>query len=336
METFLSERKQLREAMLAKGQRAEEPIFAIPLNRAITTHGAHIYANLVDFNTYLTERGEETEASHRRAMQFLHGHYEACDQLISAYGIQRVDFHGARLHAVVLAPTGAEMEGARLEIALSFAAAFRELVAQMSDQYGSELKSRVRIGIDTGPAVAINSGRRGELEPLFIGSPANHAAKAAHGEKEGIVLTLRAKRVLQASRGSAGPADRAEFFDSVEEGRMMQKAISVGGRDASARSRVNEAFAAFNAQRSVIIEASEGGRQPEFAFHFRQPPLRTIVYSEHPPSNAIRMSLASLFADIDGFTDYVDNAIRSGTVAEAVAANLHVMRGRRNELRRPR
>lgn len=45
------------------------------------------------------------------------------------------------------------------------------------------------------------------------------------------------------------------------------------------------------------------------------------------------MPVASLFADLDGFTDYVDNAIQTGDVAQAIA-NLHVLRGEMNYVAR--
>ncbi|RWE14151.1 MAG: guanylate cyclase [Mesorhizobium sp.] len=325
---FLFERTSLRDQARARGQQFNEPIFAVPLNRAVLTHGVHIYANLTAFNDRLIENGRETEASHRRSMQFLHGHYEACDRLIAAFGIQRVDFHGGRLHAVVLAPTGPENEADRLQTALAFAAALREMVARLSDRYGGEFQTGVRIGIDTGPAVAVNSGRRGELEPLFIGSPANHAAKAAAGTAEGIYLTERAQAVLNTSQRG----DRV-ILDTVYESAMLSRDIVVNGNVAPARSRVDEAFDAFNAARRMAADVAFDGRRAEFTFHHRQPPLRTIDYANHPPSNAIRMPLASLFADIFGFTDYIDNAMRTGTVAQAVG-NLHVLRGEMNYVAR--
>lgn len=63
---------------LAKGVAVDGAVAAslvdIPRYRAITTHGVHVYANLVDFNALLTDAGRETEASHRRALEFLHAH----------------------------------------------------------------------------------------------------------------------------------------------------------------------------------------------------------------------------------------------------------------------
>lgn len=328
LDAFLSERTRLREAVLASGREPDEPVFAVSRNQAVTTHGAHIYANLMDFNDHQTERGSETEASHRRSMQFLHAHYAACDQLIAAFGIQRVDFHGPRLHAVVLTPTGDANETVRIETAVAFAHALRQMVARMTARYGASLQTRVRAGIDSGPAVAINGGRRGEHEPLFIGSPANHAAKEAEGEEEGVFLARRARTVLQTAPGRPwGSALR------LDEATALARAPATDGRAASAGQRVDEAFAALERQQSAVTAALDDPRRASFEFHHRAPPLRTIDYSEHPPSNAIRMALVSLFADISGYTAYVDDAIRTGTVGQAIA-NLHVMRGEMNHVAR--
>ena len=100
----------LTEARVQKGMSADASVRAalvdIPRNRAITTDAVHVYANLIDFNDVLTEAGRETEASHKRALEFLHAHYQGCDELLDEFEMQRVDFHGSRLHAVVLAPEG--------------------------------------------------------------------------------------------------------------------------------------------------------------------------------------------------------------------------------------
>ncbi|WP_262423147.1 hypothetical protein [Brevundimonas denitrificans] len=69
------------------------------------------------------------------------------------------------------------------------------MVERLGDDY-PQFKTRVCIGVDTGPAVAIDSGRSDEREPLFVGSPANHAAKLAAGDNEGLNLSPRAGMLL--------------------------------------------------------------------------------------------------------------------------------------------
>lgn len=317
---YLAETRLIKASAGAQDSIDVEPLLNIPRNRAITTHGAHVYANLMDFNDVLLDAGRETEASHRRAFEFLHAHYSGCDQLIAEFELQRVDFHGSRLHAVVLTPEGPTNEAERVRKAMAFAAAFRQMVDRMGGDY-PEFQTRVRIGIDSGPAVAIDGGKRDEPEPLFIGSPANHAAKLASGEEEGVFLSPRAKvarRKFADEYELVGPLTK-----SLETAALSEEFVAAGVM-LDARSRLETAYAS---ARLMVDErrsmASETG--VEFTFHHKEPPLKDIVFADHPPSRAIRMPLASIFADIDGFTDYIDDAIASGAIAQAVA-NLHVLR----------
>ena len=296
---------------------AQAALVKIPRNRAITTHSVHVYANLIDFNSVLTDAGRETEASHRRALEFLHAHYSACDALIDEFDLQRVDFHSSRLHAVVLTPEGRDQEQERAKKAFAFSAAFREMVAQLGRDY-PEFVTAVRIGVDSGPAVAIDNGKAGEAEPLFIGSPANHAAKLADGEEAGIFPSPRVRALL--SQADSWDITRP-VAKSVEYG-VLTEDVAIAGATLRADVRLERAYASL---KEDIAQRRSSFSDAVFRFHHKEPPLKSIDFAEHPPSNAIRMPLASIFADIDGFTAYVDNALRTGRVAEAVA-NLHVMR----------
>jgi class 3 adenylate cyclase len=321
VETFARFVEGRRTVAAALGQiKDSSQIINIPRNRAITTHGVHVYANLTSFNDRLLDGGRETEASHRRALEFLHTHYSACDGLIAQFDIQRVDFHGSRLHAVVLSPVGDAQEGARITKAMAFAAAFREMVKRTGDAYGDEFRTGVRVGIDSGPAVAIDGGKRDEPEPLFIGSPANHAAKLADGTAEGIFPSQRVKAFL----GQSAPDFDQPLLEKVEAAYRLSD-VAMNGSFVTADQRLDEAYASFIAEMKRRRDPFSGV-QAVFRFHYNEPPLSSIVFADHPPSNSIRMPLASIFADIDGFTAYIDNAMTSGSIAQAVA-NLHVLRG---------
>lgn len=323
-ETYLKETRLDKSVLASQDSRSEAALLKIPRNRAITTNGVHVYANLVDFNDVLVDAGRETEASHRRALEFLHTHYSACDSLIAEFEIQRVDFHGSRLHAVVLSPEGLHNESERVRNAVAFAASFREMVDRLSSKY-PEFRTGVRIGIDTGPAVAIDGGKGDEPEPLFIGSPANHAAKLANGSEPGVFLSKRALRVSQL------PSEAQDFTDWLNPDddaplRIAFETSALQSGFSSARGMSDVSSLLETAYRNAVSAVDEWRvNQAAFKFHHREPPLRNINFSDHPPSNSIRMPLASLFADLDGFTKYIDEAIVSGTIAQAVA-NLHVLR----------
>lgn len=318
---FVDSRRRSIALAEALGQ-AGEPVWRVGHNRAVTTHGVHVYANLTDFNDKLVDAGRETEASHERAMQFLHLHYGACDALIAAFDIQRVDFHGGRLHAVVLSPAGAAGETTRIEKALAFSAALIQMVARTSERYGAEFRTGVRIGIDSGPAVAINSGSRGEPDPLFIGSPANHAAHLAVGGEPGVFVSERVERAR--SLGAAFASGPVRMRDDVVSA-ALDRSVEVRGAFLGGRNRLEEAFARFVEDRDALKAASGGLRPASFVFHYRPPPLRTLDFADHPPSRSVRMPVVSVFADLAGFTAYVDQAMQSGRVSEAVA-NLYIIR----------
>lgn len=325
VEDFLRFSQERSVTMAKAGMSRSEPgsLVRIPRNRAITTHAVHVYANLIGFNDQLMDAGRETEGSHERSLQFLHAHYSACHELIARFDLQRVDFHGSRLHAVVLTPIGEDREGERIAKAIAFAAAFREMVARTSERYGPQFQTGVRIGIDSGPAVAMDGGKRNEPDPVFIGSPANHAAKLADGAEEGVYLSARVQRLVSGA-SSLMTGDTVALAKSLENS-FLEEGVFADGFRTAARRQLDEAFEVFTGQMDLMKSVTNLS-DASFRFHHREPPLKTIDFLEHPPSNTIRMPLASIAADLAGFTAYIDQAMATGRVAEAVA-NLHVLRG---------
>lgn len=244
--------------------------------------------------------------------------------MVEEFEAQRVDFHGPRLHAVVVTPTGDERQ--RVLRAVAFAVTLKETIeAAGRDFGGSRLRTQVRIGIDTGRAVAVSSGRGADLDPLFLGSPANHAAKLAEGDRPGIYLSDRARKVLSEptlgwayERSIALAEDRQYGYANDAYGQAQ------AGYDPSlTRARVQ---AAVGALRSDLDLDALTSPEAVFRFHRHEPPLRTIDFAELMPSRSIRMALGSVFADLSGFTAYVDTCILTGRIAE-MTANLHVIRG---------
>jgi hypothetical protein len=323
-QTYLTQR--ISEAR-ARGKRLgldEAPIFAVPRNRAILVDGVHVYAQLLDYHDQIQEQGRETEASHKRVLQFLHLHYSASDRVVEEFEAQRVDYHGPRLHAVVITPTGDERQ--RVLRAVAFAVTLKETIeAAGRDFGGARLRTRVRIGIDTGRAVAVSSGRGADLDPLFLGSPANHAAKLAEGDQPGIYLSDRARRVLSEptvglayERSTALAQDRQYEFANAGYGQAQS-----GFDPSPTRARVQATVRALKSDLDLDTLTSP---EATFDFHRHEPPLRSIDFAELMPSRSIRMALGSVFADLSGFTAYVDACILTSRIAE-MTANLHVIRG---------
>jgi class 3 adenylate cyclase len=109
-------------------------------------------------------------------------HYRVWDGIVDGESSDRVDYHGARMHAVITSPAGDPV--AQLKRAIALAKKLEEAAKQVGSAHG--FPSRIRFGIDHGKCLAMTTGRSLEKDTLFLGRPANHAAKlAADGDGRG-------------------------------------------------------------------------------------------------------------------------------------------------------
>lgn len=322
-EEFLVNRRAVIKERVRSGRQREQIISDLSRNAAILVDGAHVYVQLLDFGAAMLDQQRETETGHRRVLGMLHLHYAACDSIAEEFEAQRVDYHGPRMHAVILTPAGPQNAGARARRALEFADAIKRTIEEVGGRTGDgQFKTRVRIGVDSGFAVAVNSGSRDEREPLFLGNPANYAAKLAEGADEGIYPSNKVRR--EAGIPELPVAMRALDAERAHRIHIASFDRGLPGYVALAN-RASEEMVTRASDAAVSRFASNVGSPASFTFHRHEPPLRDIVFADLRPSNSIRMELASIFGDIDGFTAYVENCIRNQRVSEMVT-NLHVIR----------
>ena len=153
----------------------------------------------------------------------------------------------------------------------------------------------------------MNNGRAGGREPLFLGRPANHAAKlSSGGVRTGVFLTNEARLAIglaEAKNPSTTPLSRAEI-DACAEAADLDVDVD------------------------AIVEEwradMEANPIASFSFSAHTPPLRTLDISALTPANSRRQDAVSIYADIDGFTDYVAAHIEDRP--EDVVKALHVIR----------
>jgi class 3 adenylate cyclase len=148
----------------------------LPRNVAYRADGVHLYADILNLSDMLHVTDVEGETCHRRTLRFLNLHYRAVYRILQRVDAIFVDFHNQRLHSVVVKPYDSETDRAHKAVAMG------QLIINVLAQTGEDADhpaAKVRIGVDTGKALAVNNGRRGHREPLFLGEPANHAAKRA-------------------------------------------------------------------------------------------------------------------------------------------------------------
>lgn len=294
---------------LAKARRSGL-IERLPVRQAFVVAGVHVYGDLLDFDSLVAENGNETEASHRRLLGFLHMHYRVWDAIVDGESSDRVDYHGARLHAVITSPAGDP--AGQVERAVALARKLEEAAKQVGRAHG--FPSRIRFGIDHGSCLAMSTGRSHEKDTLFLGRPANHAAKlAAAGREEGIFLTETARALL-----APGAVNKSMGGAALDEAFI---------RSAAQRHQFTRLVKAAAALSNPKVSA------PHFEFHRAAPPLALVKFADLTPSNSIRMGMASIFADIDGYTKFVDAAIRGGPreIKKAVET-IHVIREELNSV----
>lgn len=327
-EEYLPRYQLLREAALLAGERARAeapPLFDLPNGRAVLVDTVQVYVRALSYDEVRLDEGRETPASHARGLAFLHMLYSAGDRVVEHAGGQRVDHHGARMHAVVIEPRGAAGIAERTAAALSLAEEMIDLARGAGREIFPEmnLDLRFRVGIDVGPCVAINSGRSDEREPMFIGSAANHAAKLAAGDEEGIYLSDRVRAAFGLRRVVTLDEERATPATAADLQRLRAAVPQFRDSLGLTRTRLDEWIEDRRQGRVPVVE-------PEaFNFHQHTPPLRSIDYGKLTPANSIRMPLVSIFADLDRYTRFIDRCMAERRLAEAVRL-LHILRSEFN------
>ncbi|VDC50554.1 transcriptional regulator [Brevundimonas mediterranea] len=279
----------------------------IPTNKAYRVDAAHLYADIVNLDDILGVTDVEGETCHKRTLRFLNLHYRAAHRAIRGADAKRVDFHNQRLHAIVTKPYGEDSEADRVHRAVALGQLLIDVLEQTGDTDDKIPNAKVRVGIDSGKALAVNNGRSGYREPLFLGDPANHAAKlSAAGTATGIYLTNVARRAIGLAEVDAPASTKlttAEITDSQDTAALEVTAASI-----------------------VEDWLKDLKANPIGAFEFTRPtpPLKTLDITVLTPGNSRRFEGVSTYADLDNFTRFVSDNIEDNP--EDVVRVLHVLR----------
>ena len=279
---------------------------SLPATVAYRVDGAHLYADILNLDDMLHVTAIEGETCHKRTLRFLNLHYRAVHRIIGKVNAMLVDFHNQRLHSVYAKPYDDEAKRVHRAVATG------QLIIDVLEQTGEDAdhpSATVRIGIDSGKALAVNNGRRGHREPLFLGEPANHAAKRAGGGRAaGIYLTNTARTAIgltEAANEDTTPLTASEIATSQ----------SVAKLDVSADQIVNE-------WKQDLADNPIGA----FEFKGHTPPFSTLDIETLSAKNSRRQDAATVYGDLDGFTAYVGRNVATDTGAKHVVRALHVLR----------
>jgi class 3 adenylate cyclase len=275
-------------------------------NTAYRVDGVHLYADILNLDDMLRVTTVEGETCHKRTLRFLNQHYRAVDRIITRVEAIFVDFHNQRLHSVVAKPYDGEAK--RIHRAIAMGQLIIDVLAQTTED-ADHPAAKVRIGIDSGEALAVNNGRRGHREPLFLGVPANHAAKrASGGTAVGIYLTNDARKVIGLKTvisEDTTALTAAEIQSSQDEAKL----------DVTTDEIVKD-----------WKEDLKNNPIGSFEFSGHTPPFNTLDMDTLSAKNSRRQDAVSMYADLDGFTAYVGDNISTDANAKHVVRTLHVLR----------
>ncbi len=279
----------------------------IPVNRAYRVDAAHVYADIVNLDDMLRSTNVEGETCHKRALRFLNLHMRATQRVLDQADVERVDFHNQRLHAFIPKPYGEESSATRVHKAVAVGNALIEVLNRTGETDEHIEDAKVRVGIDTGLTLAVNNGRQGNREPLFLGAAANHAAKiSGYSTVQGIFLTNAARATI-----SLDEVDYPERVKLTKE--QIADCIEQSGLDLDIDGIVD---AWHKDLKSNPIGA--------FSFSASTPPLKNLQIEALSPGNSRRQDAAAIYADLDGFTNYVSENLEDNP--EDVVRVLHVVR----------
>ena len=292
----------------------EKSLENIKVNEAYEMDAVHLYVDILNLSEILTTASDnETETSHLRALRFFDTHFKAVKYIIKDTGSIFVDFHNQRLHAVIPKPYADEQQ--RLDRAVTIAKTIIDVVEQQRDLGGDDVieGAKLRIGIDTGIALAVNNGRRANKEPLFLGDPANHAAKHSNGSSQGIYLTAKAREILL--------LDKVENTKTV---RMKVEQINT----CITRSGIDQKDLV---ERAITEIKAHTKKLSDFEFTRVTPTFESLDFLPLTRKNSKRQKIVSIYADIDGFTDYISQNLTSLEGQKNIVRSLHVLRSEMDE-----
>lgn len=279
----------------------------IPTGLAYRVDGVHLYIDILNIDDMLNVTVVEGETCHKRTLRFLNQHYRAVRNILQDVEAIEVDFHNQRLHAVFAKPY--DDEKARIHKAVATAQLIRDVLKKTGDDGSDPLPAaKTRVGIDSGKSLAVNNGRRASREPLFLGNPANQAAKRAGGTAEGIFMTNTARKVVG-----------WDEVLSVDATALTTKQIEESEEAADLPVTVDEVVK----QWSTDLESHPIGA---FSFSRHTPPFRDIDLEVLTPGNSRRQESTSIYGDIDNFTKYVAARVDDDDDAKNVVKTLHVLR----------
>lgn len=263
--------------------------------RCREVYGAHVYVGVTNF-AKLASEGTYFENDYKRLIRGIHLYQREVSRIVERdemFDGLRVHFQGPKLHALFYRPIDdGEVLASR---AVLLQLVLKDFVASVFNSAFPDYDPfEMAGGADIGDVIGTRNGSRGDRELLFLGPAANRSAK--------IVSSAGSLRIT-GDLYDALPDDLREVCEEVDDDLYRVKAVSQGNLDDLLEVR------SIGWDRQKSAERIEEDK--------KKFPLKDVYYgsadklidmdtlSIHKNKKVLA---ASVFADVSGFTAYVDGA----------------------------
>jgi class 3 adenylate cyclase len=268
-------------------------------------YGAHVYVGVTNF-AKLASEGVYSEDDYKRLIRGIHLYQREVSRIVERYEIfdgLRVHFQGPKLHAFFYRPIDdGEVLASR---AVLLQLVLKDFVAHVfTPAFPDYDPFKIAGGADIGDVIGTRNGSRGDRELLFLGPAANRSAQIV-----GSAGRLRITSDLY----DALPDDLRGVCEKVDDDLYRVKAVAQGDLD------------------DLLEARSIGWDREESAERIKEDkkrfPLKDVSYGSANKlidmdalsiHNNKRVLAASVYADISGFTAYVDGVETEEETKEAL------------------
>jgi class 3 adenylate cyclase len=252
-------------------------------------YGAHVYATIPNF-AHLSSDTTLSRDGYARLIRCVHCYQREVSRIVETiFGGVRVHFQGPKLHALFYRPIcDAPALATRAVLLQLVLADFMDKI--FNEAFPSYADFELASGADIGDVVGTKNGSHGDRELLFVGAPANYAAKMiATGAR------LSSEIFVELS------ADLQHFC--VFDGDVYGITCNEGQLDAL----LQENGFSWDREKSKARVEADRDAVPLAEIDYGDATTK-ITFENLSIRHNKRVVGASLFADVCGFTKYIDEA----------------------------
>src|SRR6266496_6758284 len=169
-------------------------------------YGAHVDVQVSNF-AHLLSYGAYTQDDYKHLIRDAHIYQRELTRIVEGLGGVVVHFQGTKLHTLFYRPIDDSKKLAVRAVILQLV--LKDFVRNIFNQAFTDYDDfTIASGTDIGNAIGTSNGIRGDRELLFLGAPANHAAK---------IISSAGRLRLTASLYAALPEDLQALCTEVDD-----------------------------------------------------------------------------------------------------------------------